>query len=126
MVEKASQFLMLAGFPEQHFIEMCVDPVKEESWVYSLGPTSIMGEENEKRLVAHTLEFEKSCFPLTVTDVRKLAFGFACNSCIINKFSKAEGMAGLDWWHGIRARCGHLVTVRKPQSRSRSTQIKIY
>lgn len=63
-----------------------------------LGPKSILGDDNENMLLDHILEFEKRGFPLTVTDIRKLAYEFADKNGIQNNFSKTSQMPGLDWW----------------------------
>nr|XP_039272242.1 uncharacterized protein LOC120346542 [Styela clava] len=80
----------------------------------SLGCSPTLGQ-NEKDLLQHILEFEKRGFPLTVKDIRKLAYEFAMENKIPNKFSESSKMAGKDWWSGFRERYGNLITIRKPQ-----------
>ena len=69
-------------------------------------------------LLDHILEFEKRGFPLTVTDIRKLAYEFADKNRFQNNFSKTSQMAGLDWWSGFRKRFYGELTIRKPQALS--------
>lgn len=43
-----------------------------------MGPDSMLGEANENKLVLHVKKkAQKYGFPMTVADVRKLAFNFA-------------------------------------------------
>ncbi|XP_035432885.2 uncharacterized protein LOC118264478 [Spodoptera frugiperda] len=62
-----------------------------------MGPTSMLGEQNEKKLADHIKTMQGTGFPLTISDVRVIAFQFAEQLNIKHKFNKSEEKAGYDW-----------------------------
>lgn len=62
-----------------------------------MGPTSMLGKQNEKKLVDHIKTMQSKGFPLTIDDVRSIAFQFAERLKIIHRFNKTTEKAGYDW-----------------------------
>ncbi|KAF9411049.1 hypothetical protein HW555_010051 [Spodoptera exigua] len=62
-----------------------------------MGPTSMLGDQNEKKLADHIKTMQGTGFPLTIRDVRVIAFQFAEQLNIKHKFNKSEEKAGYDW-----------------------------
>lgn len=70
----------------------------------SLGPSSTLGVQNEKRLVQHIQRLEKSGFAPDRTTVRRIAFQFAEALKIDHKFNREEGLAGYEWLNSFLRR----------------------
>ena len=62
-----------------------------------MGPDSVLGEQNENRLVSHIKSFQESGFPMTREDLRRLAFNFAKQLGVHQKFNSEEEKAGYGW-----------------------------
>jgi hypothetical protein len=62
-----------------------------------MGPTSMLGDQNEKKLADHIKTMQEKGFPLTINDVRMIAFQFAEQLKIKHKFNKSEEKASYDW-----------------------------
>lgn len=62
-----------------------------------MGPTCMLGEENEKKLSRHIKMVQEKGFPLTIKDVRMIAFQFAEQLKVKHKFNKSKEKAGYDW-----------------------------
>lgn len=73
-----------------------------------MGPDSMLGEANENKLVQHIKKAQKCGFPMTVPDVRKLAYNFAESLKINHKFNKEKGCAGSDWFRSFLRRYSDL------------------
>ncbi|KAK9680240.1 CENP-B N-terminal DNA-binding domain [Popillia japonica] len=65
----------------------------------SLGPPSLLGEQNEKKIVLHIKKIQRHGFCPTRNEVRILAYKLAEQLHINHKFNRESGMAGLDWLH---------------------------
>lgn len=63
----------------------------------TLGPPSILGVENEKKLKTHIQKLQKHGFAPTRRCVRSMAFHLAEQLKIKHKFNKQKEMAGEDW-----------------------------
>lgn len=63
----------------------------------SLGPTSVLGTENEKKIKLHIEKLQKYGFAPTRDCVRSMAFKLAEQLKIKNTFNKENKMAGYDW-----------------------------
>lgn len=61
-----------------------------------LGPTSIFGEENESKLASHIINLQEKGFPLTINDVRTIAFKFAEQLHLNHRFNKETEQAGYE------------------------------
>ncbi|CAB3221194.1 unnamed protein product [Arctia plantaginis] len=61
-----------------------------------MGPSCMFGEENEKKLSVHIKTMQARGFPLTINDVRVIAFKFAENLNLKHKFNKTTEKAGYD------------------------------
>ena len=57
----------------------------------------VLGEQNEKRLVSHIKIFYKSGFTMTRNDLRGLAYSFAKQLGIPQKFNSEEAKARYAW-----------------------------
>lgn len=79
-----------------------------------MGPDSMLGEANENKLVQHIIKAQKYGFPMTVPDVRKLAYNFAECLQINHKFNKEKGDAGSDWFRSFLRRHPDL-SIRKAE-----------
>lgn len=79
-----------------------------------MGPDSMLGEANENKLVLHIKKAQKYGFPMTVPDVRKLAYNFAESLQLNHKFNKEKGTAGSDWFRSFFRRHPDL-SVRKAE-----------
>lgn len=62
-----------------------------------MGPPSLFGEENEKKLVTHIKTMQAKGFPLTMDDVRKIAYELAEQLKLKHRFNKESQKAGYDW-----------------------------
>ncbi|XP_045773169.1 MFS-type transporter clz9-like [Maniola jurtina] len=62
-----------------------------------MGPSSTFGIANEKRLCKHIKEMQAKGFPLTMDDLRKIAFQFAEQLEIKHRFNESNEKAGYDW-----------------------------
>ena len=62
-----------------------------------MGPSSLFGEDNEKKLATHIKTMQAKGFPLTMKDVRQMAYGFAEQLKLNHRFNKETQMAGYDW-----------------------------
>jgi hypothetical protein len=80
-----------------------------------LGRPTVLSKQQEEELVEHIIQFERRGFPMTVVDIRILAFGYIKANKIPNNFKPDSKMAGQDWWQGFRNRHGNVLTIRKPQ-----------
>ncbi|KAK9695898.1 Tc5 transposase DNA-binding domain [Popillia japonica] len=69
-----------------------------------MGPGSMLGRINENKLVVHLKKAQKYGFPMTVSDVRKLAFNYAESLQINHKFNKEHGIVGSDWFRSFLRR----------------------
>ncbi|CAK1595578.1 unnamed protein product [Parnassius mnemosyne] len=87
-----------------------------------MGPSSIFGEKNEKKLANHIKTMQKHGFPLTIDDVRKIAYQFAEQLNLNHRFNRETEKAGYDWLQGFLRR-NHDITLRKSEgvSLARST-----
>lgn len=65
----------------------------------SLGPSSTLGVENERKLVSHIKKLQKFGFAPSRTDVRFMAFALAEQLGLAHRFDKEERKAGYDWLH---------------------------
>lgn len=79
-----------------------------------MGPDSMLGQVNENKLVLHIKKAQKYGFPMTVSDVRKLAYNFAESLQINHKFNKELGIAGSDWFRSFLRRHPDL-SIRKAE-----------
>lgn len=79
-----------------------------------MGPDSMLGEANENKLVQHIKKAQKYGFPMTVPDVRKLAYNYAESLQINHKFNKEKGCAGSDWFRSFFRRHPDL-SIRKAE-----------
>lgn len=79
-----------------------------------MGPSSIFGSENEKKIVSHIKAMQASGFPLTIDDLRRIAFQFAEQLNITHRFNKATEKAGYDWVQLFMSRNPD-VTLRKSE-----------
>ncbi|CAB3256884.1 unnamed protein product [Arctia plantaginis] len=61
-----------------------------------MGPSSLFGEENEKKLAAHIKSMQAKGFPLTMDDVRKIAYDFAEQLKLKHTFNTETEKAGYD------------------------------
>ncbi|KAI4460733.1 helix-turn-helix psq domain [Holotrichia oblita] len=62
-----------------------------------MGPSSTFGVDNEKRLCKHIQEMQSKGFPLTIDDLRVIAFKFAEQLQIKHRFNGTDEKAGYDW-----------------------------
>ncbi|KAI4466572.1 hypothetical protein MML48_2g00000187 [Holotrichia oblita] len=62
-----------------------------------MGPSSMLGEQNEQKLVTHIKTMQSKGFPLSIDDVRTIAFHFAERLNISHRFNKTTEKAGYDW-----------------------------
>lgn len=69
-----------------------------------MGPDSMLGDANENKLVQHIKKAQKYGFPITVPDVRKIAYNFAESLKINHKFNKEKAIAGSDWFRSFLRR----------------------
>lgn len=79
-----------------------------------LGPQSLLGVENEKRLVKHIQKMEKAGFAMDREALRSLAFQFAELLGIQHRFNRETRMAGYDWLSSFLRRNNEL-SVRQSQ-----------
>lgn len=69
-----------------------------------MGPDSLFGQENERKLVKHIKKMQKSGFPSLVDDVRRAAYFFAEQLKLPHKFNKEKERAGYDWFNSFLRR----------------------
>ena len=62
-----------------------------------MGPDSVLGEQNENRLVSHIKSFQESGLSRTREDQRRLAFKFAEQLGVYQKFNSEGEKAGYGW-----------------------------
>ncbi|KAI4462014.1 hypothetical protein MML48_5g00018667 [Holotrichia oblita] len=60
-----------------------------------MGPSSMLGEQNEQKLVTHIKTMQSKEFSLSIDDVRTIAFAERLN--ISHRFNKTTEKAGYDW-----------------------------
>lgn len=79
-----------------------------------MGPSSLFGEQNEKKLVVHIKTMQAKGFPLTLNDVRKIAYDFAEQLKLKHRFNKESEKAGYDWLQMFLSRNTD-ITLRKSE-----------
>ncbi|CAH1998542.1 unnamed protein product [Acanthoscelides obtectus] len=84
---------------------------------WKLGPDSLLGTSNEKRLVRHIKNMQKSGFALTRQDVRRLAYEFTNQLGFRHKFNPNTEMAGHVWLQSFLRR-NPTITNRKSEGLS--------
>ncbi|KAI4466550.1 hypothetical protein MML48_2g00003460 [Holotrichia oblita] len=62
-----------------------------------MGPSSMLEQQNEQKLVTHIKTMKSKGFPLSIDDVRTIAFHFAERLNISHRFNKTTEKAGYDW-----------------------------
>lgn len=62
-----------------------------------MGPSSTFGTNNEIRLSKHIKDMQSRGFPLTVDDLRTIAFKYAVQLGIKHRFNMTSEKAGYDW-----------------------------
>jgi hypothetical protein len=69
-------------------------------------PTSVLGVEAEKKIVAHVIKLQKHGFSLSPSrrDLREMAFQSAEQLQVQDKFDKEKHLAGYDWLEFIFAK----------------------
>lgn len=80
----------------------------------SLGPSSILGSENEMKIKNHILKLQKVGFAPSRRSVREMAFRLAEKLGIKHTFNKATCVAGYDWLQNFLRRHPDL-SVRKSE-----------
>ncbi|KAI4466563.1 hypothetical protein MML48_2g00000591 [Holotrichia oblita] len=91
-----------------------------------MGPSSMLGQQNEQKLVTHIKTMQSKGFPLSIDDVRTIAFHFAERLNISHRFNKTTEKAGYDWLQmflkrnpDIRLRKSEGVSLARSQALSR-------
>ncbi|CAH1976104.1 unnamed protein product [Acanthoscelides obtectus] len=79
-----------------------------------MGPNSTLGDVNEKKLVLHIKKAQKYGFPMTITNVRKLAHNFAQSLQINHKLNNEKEIAGSDWFRSFFRR-HPVLSIRKAE-----------
>jgi hypothetical protein len=79
-----------------------------------MGPSSMFGKENEDKLVAHIKAMQAKGFPLTITDVRRIAYDFAEHLQLKHRFNTETQKAGYDWLQMFLSRHKD-ITLRKSE-----------
>ena len=69
-----------------------------------MGPSSLLGEEAERKMVLHVQKLQARGFAPTRTDLRELAFRLAEKMGLKHKFNREKGLAGYDWLVSFLAR----------------------
>lgn len=87
-----------------------------------MGPASTLGDEAEKKMVAHIKKLQRFGFSPTMDDVREMAFRLAEKLHIQHKFNKEEEKAGYDWLKSFLRRNPDL-SIRKAEGLSRSRML---
>lgn len=82
-----------------------------------LGCKPVFSEEIESELKVYVLLLAKLFYGLTPRCLRRLAFRYAENHNIANKFDKRKGLAGKDWLYGFLKRSPG-ITLRQPEGTS--------
>lgn len=62
-----------------------------------MGPSSLFGKENENKLANHIKSMQAKGFPLTIDDVRKIAYQLAEQLHLKHRFNKETEKAGYDF-----------------------------
>ncbi|XP_046739416.1 uncharacterized protein LOC124407375 [Diprion similis] len=86
------------------------------------GPTCFFGDENERKLANHIKVMQAKGFPLTIDDVRKVAYLLAEQLNLNHRFNKETGKAGYDFVRSFLSRHPD-IAIRKSEgvSLARST-----
>lgn len=79
-----------------------------------LGPSSVLGEENEKKIATHIKKMQKRGFAPTRNIVRRMAYHLAEQLKIKHTFNRKVEMAGGDWLKSFLRRNSDL-SVRKSE-----------
>lgn len=79
-----------------------------------LGPTSILGDTNENKLVKHIKKLQMFGFAPSRTEVRAMAYKLAEQLNIDHRFNQDSEKAGLDWFHLFLSRHPEL-SIRKSE-----------
>ncbi|XP_031342963.1 tigger transposable element-derived protein 1-like [Photinus pyralis] len=79
-----------------------------------MGPMSVLGKTNEKKIVRHIMKMQKFGFSPTRNEVRSIAFKLAEQLKLRHTFNKENEMAGLDWLHLFMSRNPEL-SIRKSE-----------
>nr|CAI5839174.1 unnamed protein product [Callosobruchus analis] len=79
-----------------------------------LGPPAVLGDENEKKNVAHIIKMQNRGFAPTRSMVRSMAYHLAEQLKIKHSFNKENEKAGFDWLKSFLRRNPHL-SVRKSE-----------
>ncbi|XP_046739568.1 uncharacterized protein LOC124407470 [Diprion similis] len=87
-----------------------------------MGPTCFFGDENERKLANHIKVMQAKGFPLTIDDVRKVAYLLAEQLNLNHRFNKETGKAGYDFVRSFLSRHPD-IAIRKSEgvSLARST-----
>lgn len=85
----------------------------------SLGPSSVLGGENENKIVKHIKKLQLHGFAPTRTEVRIMAFRLAEQLKLSHRFNVQTGKAGLDWLHLFLSRHPEL-SIRKSEGVSQA------
>ncbi|KAI4462013.1 helix-turn-helix psq domain [Holotrichia oblita] len=92
-----------------------------------MGPSSMLGEQNEQKLVTHIKTMQSKGLPLSIDDVRTIAFHFAERLNISHRFDKTTEKAGYDWMQmflkrspDIRLRQSEGVSLARSQALNRA------
>lgn len=106
------------GIPRNTLRRHLQNKNKKSKGTNHLGRESLLGPDIEKQLVEYILMLEEKGFGLTPKDVREIAFDYAQEHRLTNKFEVNTKMAGADWWAGFRLRHRRLLSIRKPEGLS--------
>nr|CAI5838031.1 unnamed protein product [Callosobruchus analis] len=79
-----------------------------------LGPPAVLGDENEKKIVAHIIKTQNRGFAPTRSMARSMAYHLAEQLKIKHSFNKENEKAGFDWLKSFLRRNPHL-SVRKSE-----------
>lgn len=69
-----------------------------------LGPSSTFGQVNERKLASHIRNLQEKRFPLTINDVRRIAFKFAEQLHLSHRFNRETEQAGYGWLNSFLCR----------------------
>lgn len=78
---------------------------------------TVFTKEQENELSEHIIQLESRLFPITIKDLRELAFQLAERNNIQNDFDKETGMAGYKWVQNFLKR-NPKISLRKPEGTS--------
>lgn len=84
-----------------------------------LGPSSVLGAQNESKLVAHIKKLQKSGFSPTRREVRTMAYKLVVQLGLKHNFNNDLGMAGDEWMQSFLRRNPEL-SIRKAEAVSLS------